>query len=257
MRSALIQSVARAMALINCMAEVPHPLSLQEISQRAGLPKSTVHGLLSTLREFAMVEQSALDGRYRLGVRLFELGNIVSRSWDILTIARPHLHRIAHRLGESVDLALLEDGEVLTIDHADAGAMLQVVTTVGARIPCHCCALGKALLSHRLQAECEGIFRSRGMYAFTPHTVTRVNALLEDLAEVRNRGYAVGNGEFRIGMRDVAAPVLDMQGVSRYALGVTGMFRRVTDDLFVQAQQLVMEAARAISYELGYRTPCQ
>lgn len=247
-----VMSVSKAIRLINCLAESGQPLSLQELSHKSGYPKSTSHALLSSMRDEHWIDQTA-DGKYRLGVRLFELGSLVSQSWDILRSARAHIQHIASETGEPVQLAAIDHHEVLIIDALDTAGGLRVVTNIGMRLPIYCTALGKAMLAFMPPAQATGILRPADMLAYTPHTLTDPEKLASELATIRERGFAVENGEYRIGLRAVAAPIFDVSGIARYAIGVTGMFRRVTGEDFILAQEMVDTAARAISAELGYR----
>ena len=247
-----VQSVEKAMHLLNCLALSGQPMTLQEISLSTGWAKSTIHGLLSAMREYGVVEQSRINGKYRLGIRLFELGSLVSGDWDVLLVSKPHLQELARRTGESAHLGMLDHADVLYLDHADDRRTLRIVTEAGTRLPPHATAIGKAMLAHLPEAEQRRAL-SGELSAYTPHTITVFSALQEEFARIRTQGFAIENGELRVGLRAVAAPIFNAYKQPAYAIGVTGMFRRITDETFVLAQQLVCDAARAISSELGYR----
>jgi DNA-binding IclR family transcriptional regulator len=250
-RTIHVKSVAKALRLIDYLAEAKRPLSLQELTQYAGIPKSTLHGLLTPLRESGLIEQGQ-DGRYRLGIRLFELGSIVSASWNIASIARPHLQNIAIQTGQSVQLSMIDKCGVLILDYADTNSSLRVVTEVGDRLPIHSTALGKAILAFLPEIQAKGCLKT-GMFSFTPHTITDMEDMMAALEKIRERGYAIEDGENRIGLRGVAAPIFDISGAPVYALGVIGMFRRTISEDFLVAKTLVCAAAEQISQELGYR----
>jgi IclR family acetate operon transcriptional repressor len=209
-----------------------------------------VHGLLSPLRESGMVEQ-APDGKYHLGIRLFELGGMVSASWNVVPAARPHLQNIALQTGQSVQLSMIDKGEVLILDHADTNRSLRVVTNVGDRFPLHSTAAGKALLAFLPAAQAESLLKA-GMPSFTPHTITTAEGMRAEIEKIRRDGFAIEDGESRIGLRSAAAPIFDISGTPRYAISIIGMFRRTTSDDFLQARDLICAAARLISRELGY-----
>ncbi|MEG2215985.1 MAG: IclR family transcriptional regulator [Clostridia bacterium] len=247
-----VQSVTKAMKLIDCLAKAKHALTLQELSQQAGYPKSTAHALLSTLRDCSFVEQWD-DGKYRLGIRLFELGMVVSGSWDILPLARNYIQSIAAETGEPVQLTTLDKNEVLVLDTQNPNTAFRVVLSTGSRLPCHCTASGKAMLAFLPQAKTKSILRTIEIFAFTPHTMTESEQLEAELADVRRSGFAIENGEYRIGLRAVAAPIFDVTGTPKYAISVYGMYRGINGDDFLLAQRLVQSTASAISKELGYR----
>jgi len=241
------------MDLLACLAQARGPLSLSELSARTGIPKATAHGLLASMRSSAVVEQSAEDGKYRLGIRLFEYGCVVSRGWNVLEAAAEPMRRAAEETGETVSIAALDRGEVLVLDCADAHSDLRVVSEKGARLPIHCTSQGKLLLAYLPEAQRRSLLRSCGFAAYTPHGHTSAASLEAELADILERGYAIENGEYRIGLRSVAAPVFDVNGQAAYAVCVVGMFRRINSPELERAAGLLLEAAERISFGLGYR----
>ena len=130
-----VKSVEKAITLIETLAEANQSLPLQEISKRTGYAKSTVHRLLSTLRAHDIVEQSTQDGRYLLGIRLFELGCSISNNWDVAAIARPYMQNIANELNESICLSILSRGEALIMSFMESTSAFHVVSKVGSPAP--------------------------------------------------------------------------------------------------------------------------
>ena len=245
-----VHSVAKAMYLLELLET--GPLSLKELAERSTWPKSTVHGLLNSMRESRIIEQAESDGRYRLGLRLFELGSKISSSWDITAIARPHMQHIAIQTGQSVYLTILDRNEVLLIDYADNGGPLRISADKGSRFPAYCTAPGKALMANLSGYEVQSIL-NKGLFAYTPHTILSAQKMKEELIICKEQGFAVEDGEHRIGLRAVAAPIFDVSGKPAWAISVIGMFRRISDDSFAAARQAVVNAAAAISADLGYR----
>lgn len=246
-----IHSVAKAIRLLDILTESGQPASLTELYQKTGWPKSTIHGLLSTMRESGLIEQMP-NGRYWLGIRLFEYGCAVSNSWDIGTIARPHMQSICVELGESVFLSVFDRAAVVTLAEEESRASLRVVSEVGARLPVYCTSQGKLFLANSSPAECRRILTHTELKAFTPHTLTTPEQFVPELTRIREQGYAVENGEYKIGLRSVSAPIHDGTGEVRYAIGCVGMFRQVQSDEFLRAIRLVCAAAETISRAIGY-----
>lgn len=141
-----IHSVAKAIRLLDLLAERTKPATLTELYQATGWPKSTIHGLLSTMREAGLIEQTP-NGRYWLGIRLFEYGCAVSNAWDIGSIARPHMPENLRGAGESVFLSVFDRAAVVTLAEEESRASLRVVSEVGARLPIHCTSQGKLFLA--------------------------------------------------------------------------------------------------------------
>lgn len=248
-----VQSVCKAMDLLACLAQAKGPLSLGELSRRTGIPKATAHGLLSSMRPGAVVEQSPEDGKYRLGMRLFEYGCVVSRGWNVLEAAAEPMRRVAEETGETVSISALDRGEVLILDSADAHSNLRVVSEKGARLPLHCTSQGKLLLAYLPRPQRKSLLRGCDFAAYTPHGHTSAVSLEAELPEILKQGFAVENGEYRIGLRSVSAPVYNVDGEAAYALCVVGMFRRINSPELEQAVRLLLDAAERISFQLGYR----
>lgn len=249
-----IRSVDKAMTLLELLGAGRTPLSLAELEQRSGLPKSTIHGLLSTMREHHMVSQQA-DGRYCLGLRLFELGCAVSASWDVTGVAAPYLARLSAVTGATAFLSVRSGGEAVTLDQSSEGAGLRIVSETGCRLPLFCTSQGKLFLAYcSSEAERSRLLRVHPPVPHTPHTITDPDALTEELRKIREQGYAVEDGEFRIGLRSVSAPIFGLGGALQYALGVVGLFRRTTAPEFTLAVRLAVEYAAQITAELAKRT---
>lgn len=248
-----VQSVERALLLMEALAKENRDLSLTEISKLMNWPKSTVHGLLSTLRDYNFIDQSQEDGRYRLGVRLFELGNLVARSWDIRTMALPVMQRLNKQWGETVHLATEDKGEVLYIEKLDSTHMLRIVSEIGSRLPIHCSGLGKVLLAYKNPAEVKWILGKRGMRAMTARTITDPQKLDVELANIRKHGYAMDDREIMDSLRCVAAPIRDKDGAVRYAVSVSGFENNMRGERLNNILEAVLQAADNISYAMGYR----
>lgn len=245
----IIQSVAKAMKLLDILAESPAPLSLADISAVTGWPKSTIHGLLSTMRESSVVAQDE-EGRYMLGIRLFEYGCTLSSSWTILETAKPFIQHISYHTGEAVFLSILDRGEVITLDRAENRMGLQTSAEMGCRLPVHCTSQGKLFLAYMSEQEQKNILKRTDLREYTSHTITTIPALQKEFEKIRQQGYAIENGEYKTGLRSVAAPIFDSEDRVRYAIGIIGMFRQIESDKFLRAVSVVKETADRISQTL-------
>ena len=248
-----VQSVDRALILLDYLASEDREIGLTEIARALGWPKTTTHGLISTLRNRHYVDQSPKTGRYRLGVRLFELGNIVARSWDIRAVARPAMQDLSLHLGEMVQLACESDGEVLYIEKIDSTQMMRIVSEIGARLPMHCTGLGKVLLAYKHASEVEWIISKHGQRAMTSHTITSAKALEKELAKIRRQGYAIDDREIMESLRCVAAPIFDQGGEVQYALSVSALADSLTGERLDTACEMLLRTAQSVSYQIGYR----
>lgn len=244
-----VQSVAKAMKLLELLNETGSAMSLSEISQQTGWPKSTIHGILSTMREDSLVAQDK-EGRYMLGIRLFEYGCAFRASWKTLDVIRPYIDHISYETGEAVFLSIMDQGAVVTLDRADDRSGLWIRPDLGCRLPVHCTAEGKLFLAYMGEAKREAILNAYEYTAFTEHTITDKRSLLKELAQIREKGYALENSEFKTGLRAIAAPVLDAAGEVHYAVGIIGMFRQIESESFGKASSVVITTAKEISKKI-------
>jgi len=248
-----IKSVAKALKIVELLAENGREMALGEIAERMKMPKSTTHGLISTLCDFGYVDQSPFTGKYKLGLRLFELGNIVAMRLEVRSVATPYIQRLVEALGETVHLTILDKGEVLYIDKQESQQSIRIASRVGARLPAHCTGVGKVLLAFLPAEERKKIILEKGLKRFTKNTITDPEALELELARVREQGYAFDNEEFMEGLKCVAAPIRDYTGKVCAAMSVSGPVARLRGEKLERAVALVTEAAAMISAELGYR----
>lgn len=248
----IILSVAKAMELLQILSRAGRPLSLKELTDLCGYPKSTVFGLLTTMRLHDVVTQTP-EGKYTLGLRLFEYGRQVERAWDISWVARPYMEHLCRQTGASVMLSVCEGGSVITLDQVETRGSLRVVSDTGSRLPIYCTSQGKVFLAHMSRSGAEALLRGQSLTQFTPHTITDIPSLLREAEACRANGYAIENGEYKIGLRSISAPVRTVEGKVRYAVGVIGMFRSPHSEEFHAAVEQVCVTASMISTALGYR----
>lgn len=248
-----IQSVAKALQLLELLAQEKRALSLAEIVNEIGWPKSTVHGLLSTLHDYDYVDQSPVNGRYSLGTHLFELGNIVARSWDVRSVALPAMQQLKRQLSETVQLGTEDKGEVLYLEKLDSAHVMQIVSEVGSRLPMHCSGLGKVLLAHKTPAEVKWIINKQGMRRMTSRTITDPVKLERELRKIRAQGYAIDDREIMENLRCIAAPIHDKDGSVKYAVSVSGLSDVMHGDHLEKIRTMLLQTADKISFVLGYR----
>lgn len=249
-----VQSVAKALILVEAMAECKREISITELSKKLQWPKSTVYGLLSTLRDFHYVDQSSATGHYRLGVRFFEVGNVVARSWDVRAVAMPFMQRLNIELGEMVQLATEDDGEVLYLEKIDSSHMMRIVSDVGVRQPMHCTGLGKVLLAYKSSAEVRSIVNRKGLARLTPRTIVTIPHLEAELEKIRAQGYGIDDREVMEGLRCVAAPIFDREGQVKYTISVSGLYNNMRAERLESIIELAKDCAAHISHAMGHRS---
>lgn len=252
-KSSHVQSVARALSILDLLACENREMSLTEIAKTMGWPKSTAHGLIATLRDYYYIDQSPVTGYYRLGVRLFEIGNAVARSWNIRALAVPAMEGLNNRLGEMVQLATEDKGEVLYLEKLDSTHIIRIVSEIGMRLPMHCTGLGKALLAYKRPVEIKSILSKHGMNRMTARTITDREQLERELINIRKQGYAVDDREIMESLRCVAAPIFDRDGNVKYAVSVSGLATSMYGERLNMVREELLRATDGISYAMGYR----
>jgi DNA-binding IclR family transcriptional regulator len=246
-----IQSVDRAVRILKALGEHPGRLCLADLADRVGLANTTVHGLLRTLQEHGLVEQHLDTDKYQLGPELLQLGNSYLDLNELRSRSLAWSELLASRVGEAVRVGVPHTGGVLVVHHVFRPDSSLQLLEVGALLPMHATALGKALLAYTDDDDVDDVVRS-GLPKLTGQTHTTAAALRKDVASVRELGYAVEREEALLGEGGVAAPIFDRRSEAIGAVGVAGPKERL-----VRANRLsavsgaVIEAARGISRDLG------
>lgn len=247
---AKVKSLDKAITLLDILSAEDGGLKLSALSERTGYPKSTIHALLSTMRDRGLVSQ--LDnGCYTLGIKLFEYGSAVSRGFDIGAMARPYLERLSSLTGSTAVISMIDNRGVVSFDYAFPAGGVRVMPEIGVRLPRHATSQGKLMLAYLPKRTRAQLLKKARLIPFTPHTVTDAQQLERDLDNIREDGMAVEDGEYKIGLRSVSAPVFDSSGEIRYALTAVGFFRRAKSEEFLSAIRDTVEQAKRLSAALG------
>lgn len=231
-------------------AEEPE-LGVTEIAERLGLHKSTVHRFLVNLEAVGLLERTPRSARYRLGLRIFEMGGLVLQGMSLFEEALPFLEGLVRDSGETGHLAVLDGGEAIYIERVEARRALRIPSAMGRGYPVHATSLGKVLLAHQPPGAVREVLAARGMGAHTPKTIVDPEVFDAELARVRGQGYAVDNEEYDEGLRCIGAPISDHTGAVVAALGIGGPVTRVTPERVPDLAGIVMNAARGLSLRLG------
>jgi DNA-binding IclR family transcriptional regulator len=247
----MVESADRVLRVLESFAPSERDVSLGEIAERVGLPKSSVHRLLATLMAHGFVERDPATRRYRLGIRLFELGSAAIHERGLHTAAHPALEQLSLATGETCHLAVLSGTEAVYVYKMDGPASIIMSSRVGGRCPCHATSIGKVLAAwagEDLLAE----LRRTGLRRYTAATIGGFKAFEEELERVRELGYALDLEEFEEGLRCIAAPVRDHSGRVVAALGIAGPRRRFEDEQLDRLTAVVVHSAEQLSRSLGF-----
>ncbi|MFG1943593.1 IclR family transcriptional regulator [Nonomuraea sp. NPDC048826] len=218
-----MQSVERALDVLEALAERGGEAGLSEIAARTGLPYGTIHRLLQTLLARGYVRQES-DRRYALGGGLVRLGGVAEGMVGVW--AQPHLTRMVELSGETANLAVLEGDFIVYVAQVPSPRRLRMFAEVGRRVLPHSTAVGKVLLAWRAAEEAVTLLERTGMPRRTPNTITTTDAMLTEFGVVRDRGYALDLGEEELGVHCLAVPVRDGERVVA-AMSVSGPAERI------------------------------
>ncbi len=246
-----IQSVERAVAILNAFSAEEPELGVTELADRLDLHKSTVHRFLVNLEAAGLVERNRLTARYRLGLRIFELGGLVLQQMSLWDEALPFLEGLVRDSGETGHLAVLDGGEAVYIEKVEARKALRIPSAIGRGYPAHATSLGKLLLAHLTADARDLVLAERGLARCTPNTITGRDRLNTELDLIRSQGFAVDDEEYEEGLRCIGAPIVGHTGHVVAAIGIGGPVTRVTPRRVGELAELVMSAAASLSRRMG------
>lgn len=249
----VIRPVAKALDILEAFSYEHQELGVTELAHKLSLHKNNVFRLLATLESRGYIEQDKQSGNYRLGLKAFEVGNVFLHHLGIRRQARPILEELVRRCNETAYLAVLDGAEVVYISMHETAHPVRVVARVGRRLPAYCTASGKSQLAFESQDRLDEIFREYPFQRLTENSIARYEDLLIHLKGIAQRGYAVDNEEWELGVKCVAAPVRDYTHRVVAAVVLSGPTPRFAPDrIETELVPLVKEAAARLSQRLGY-----
>lgn len=245
-----VQAAATTFRIIETLHEL-NGAGVTELSAELEMPNSTVHDHLRTLTEAEYLVNEG--GTYHIGGRFLELGGFARSRMKLYQIATPEIKKLAEETGEHANLMIEEHGKGIFLNKAKGQHAVTLDTHIGKRVHLHTTAMGKAILSQRSEAAVDELVDQHGLPGVTEKTITDADELKAQLAEIRERGYAVDDEERVSGMRCVAAPVCDTDGVPLGAISVSGPTNRFTDDaLATEIPKAVLSTANVVEVNMTY-----
>lgn len=234
-----LQSLDRAVAVLDMLGESEVPLGLAEICRRMPLCKSTAHRSLMVLERAMLIERTP-DNRFCLGMKLYDLGNRAVEQVDLRTRVRPFFRKLSQQLGETMHLGVLQKTSVVYLDKADTSRRVCSGSKTGSSNPVYCTAMGKAMLAFLPPEAAKNVIDHINFVRFTNKTLCSREDLMKSLERVRRRGYGIDDEEIEMGVRCVAAPVFDENHMPIAAISVSGPSARI------QVQTVPMIAAQLL-----------
>ena len=248
------KSLQKALRILLYMGENGPEMGVTQLASGLSLNKTTVHRLLNAMEKFDLIERDPEGDRYRLGLKLHDLGTKAVESRSLRTEAHRYLLELSRVSRESVSLAVPGPGGVVCLDRADSrDTVITVSTPIGSRFPAHCTAVAKAALAYLPEDEVDAILRGAQLTPYTTSTLTSLPKLKENLREVAQRGYAMDCQETERGLTGVAAPVRSREGRVIAAVGMAGPTTRFRGKELAHKIALTKDIAAKISASLGDR----
>jgi DNA-binding IclR family transcriptional regulator len=252
----MVKSAARSLDLLELVAPDRDGMTLTEICDATGWPKSSTLGLLRTLRDRAFLTDGRRAHSYRLGPRVAWLGAAYLDGIDLVREGIDVVREVSRACDETVHLATLRGRDVHYLAKEEGTSQMRMVSAVGTTFPAHGTGVGKMLLSALDPIQFDALYPpGEPLPAITAATIVDRSALLRELAATRARGYALDDGESTVGLHCVAAPVLDAAGWTVAAMSVSVPGPRFTDDRVPALREAILGGARRLSERLGFRPP--
>lgn len=246
-----VQSVDRALLILDILQENPKGLGVTELSYQLEVSKSTVHRLLMSLLKKGFVKQDEESQKYQLGLRLIELSQTVSDNLDIRKLASNFLYHLAKTTGETAHLVIMENNELVYIDKIESSETIRMFSNIGKRAPMHCTGVGKAILAFLPEEKIHQVIDEKGLQKFTEKTIIEKEAMLAHLQEIKKRGYSFDDEEHELGIKCAAAPIFNHNGEVVAGISVAGPIMRVDEEKLEKIASEVLIISKEISKLLG------
>jgi IclR family KDG regulon transcriptional repressor len=250
-RASVSTTVAKAISILDILAiKADVGVSLSELCSLIDIPKSSTHRYLVTLQELGLAERKNND-RYYLGTKVIELAGAYLLKSDLRNDSQAALDELADITGETVHLAVPSGTEVVYIAKVESKHALSMFSHIGARLPMHCTALGKAILAFSSPFELHAVL-TKPLITRTPNSITSINALEHELTLIRSRGYAIDNEENELGIRCIGAPIFDYTTKPIGAISISAPCERMDQERCNSLGPLVYLAAQKVSRRKGF-----
>lgn len=224
-----VKSLYKALKVLECFTTDNPELGITEISEQLGLYKSNVYYIVDTFVKMGYIEQNPENGKYKLGIKLLEIGHVISSNISFRKAIVPYMQELADTTNEMVYLAIPREEEVLYLDSACPKNQIFTKPMLGAKAPLYCTGIGKAMLAF-LPDEVVNVVVAKGFVKYTDHTITDRESLSRELSEIRNRGYSIDQMEHQFGIKCVGMPIRDKKRRVIAGLSISGPSLRFDDE---------------------------
>lgn len=250
----IIPSVSRALRILELFLNDQYPLSIPEIVRRLGLPRTTTHELVYTLIHSGYLRRDAhLSNKVFLGPKVLELGHVYVGKLDLLAEGRKIAEGIVAKCDETVQMAILEGTEAVFVAKVECSKMVRLVSEVGSRLPAHCTAVGKMLLSSLTESDINILYKGKdNLEKMTENSIGSLSQLKHELSVIRKRGLSYDDCESNIDVRCVSAPIYNHTGKMVAAMSISVPISRITLPKQDELSVIIRKGAKEVSKNLGY-----
>jgi IclR family transcriptional regulator, acetate operon repressor len=246
-----VQSVDRALLIIETLAEDDEGYRLTDLAVRTGLSTSTVHRLLATLEKRRFVHFDRYESKWHVGAQSFSVGATFARRRNFTAQAMPYLRKLRDQTRETANLAVVDDESIIVLTRIESREIMRSLTKVGGRVAMVASGVGKAVLATYADEDVNAIICRQGMPRLTEKSIVRPGELFKELEKVRRQGYAVDDEEARMGLRCIAAVVYNDCSEPLAAISVSGLTSRITDERLPILGCIVRSVAAELTVVLG------
>lgn len=247
-----VQSVERTLDIVEALSSNKDGIGVTELSKALNLHKSTVHRLLTTLMVRKYVEQDSETGKYRLSVKLFELGNAVLSKLNMRAHAMPFLRELRERTGETVQLSIVDQNQVLYIDVLESNEKIGVKASIGERVPLYCTAPGKVWLANLPEERLQEVLKDTQFKSFTNKTVANFDDLRAQMKTIKEKGWGLDSGEYEEDLHCVGGAIKNYRGRVIACISISVPALRFNPQICEDLGKAVKETADKISYSVGF-----
>ena len=246
-----VKSLEKALIILRLMIEAGQPISLTEIGKKLNFGKGTVHRILATLKAHQLVRQDPKTLKYGLGLMAAEMSTAIKSEDYIVKIINPHLKKLSESCPEAISASVLEFNEIRYIARFESSEPLRVSIGEGTKLPAHCTATGKVLLSALGNEQLEKMYAGReDILTLTKNSIGSFTRLLKELKRVRNENLALDFEEALVGVNCVARPVRDSKKEIITAISISGPVSRMTKQNMLKFAELLQDTSAEISKEI-------
>lgn len=246
-----MQSVKRIIKILDSFSLDEPELTLNKLTKKTGLPKPTVYRISEALYDANILSKDGSTSKYRIGVKLFELGSLYLETLELRKLAFPEIEKLSKFTEESIHMGVLDGNEVTSIEGLGSTHNLQTKLWIGKRSPIYCTSIGKAILAFLPVEKRENILNSIELKKFTKNTISKKEELREELKKIREQGFALDNEEHDEGIMCIGAPIFNNKNHVVASISISGPKIRMTTERMEKYKKLLLESVKIISDKLG------